>query len=86
MVGSHEAPANVLGTRVHAERFFVPVHGLLPIRLVALPPDAHELPEQATTEALGQRRGLGQLDLPLVEERAPVEAGVSFPKIPSGGQ
>jgi hypothetical protein len=78
VVGSHEAPASVLGTRAHAERFFVPVHGLLPIRLLALPPDAHELPEQATTEALGQRRCLGQLDLSLVEECAPVEAG-GFP-------
>src|SRR5262249_36182632 len=77
VIDGHEAPASVLGARVDAERFLVPVHGLLRIRLLALPPDAHEVSEQATTTALDHSGRLGQLALTLVEKCAPVEAGGS---------
>src|SRR5262249_15191892 len=75
VIDGHEAPASILGARVDAERFFVPVHGLLQIHLLALPSDAHEVAEQATTKALDHRGRLGQLDLALVEECSPIEAG-----------
>src|SRR4029453_17226746 len=53
----------------------VPVHGLLRIRLLALPPDAQQVSKQATTKALDHRGRLGQLALALVEKCASVEIG-----------
>src|SRR5262249_25976739 len=77
VIDGHEAPASVLGARIDAERFFVPAHGLLRIRLLALPADAHEVAEQATTKALDHRSRLGELVLALVEKCASVEIGSS---------
>src|SRR5262245_53301896 len=65
---AHEAAVDVLGTRVHAERVFVPVHGLLPIDRLALPRGANDLPEQPTAQTVSKCRSLGRLGVSLVEE------------------
>src|SRR5215468_10250998 len=69
----HEASADVLGARIDAQRLLVPIHRLLRIVSLTLPRGSRDLPQQAAAKRVGESRGLRQLDLLTVEERAAVE-------------